>query len=105
MGTVAHASLSGLEQVDIEIPTVANSDRDAEQTAVFAAAWKELPGSAGSKLPDLQGPRQGLPLTQGEPDWGLSTTVVHLGEYGEKQRDIRRQTTRKQGVERGVNGW
>lgn len=78
MSTVSHASLCGLEQVNVEVSTVTDGDRDAEQAAVFAAAWEELPGSAGRQLPDLQQSRQGLTFTQRQPHRGLGPAVVHL---------------------------
>lgn len=57
---------------------MADGDRDAEHAAVFAADGEELPGSAGRQLPDLQRPRQGLTLTQGQPHGSLGPTVVYL---------------------------
>lgn len=85
---VSHASLCGLQQVNVEVSTVSHGDRDAEQAAVFAAAREELPGSAGRQLPDLQRPRQGLSFTQRQPHWGLGPTVVHLDVYKDTEKRV-----------------
>ena len=53
LSAVCHASLRRLQQVNIEVSTVAHGDRDAEHAAVFAGAWEKLPGSAGRQLPHL----------------------------------------------------
>lgn len=82
--TVTHATLCGLEQVNIEVSTVSDSDWDAKHAALFAAAREKLPCSAGCQLPDLQRPWQGLTLTQRQPHRGLSPTVVYLDVW--KQR-------------------
>lgn len=78
LSAVSHASLRGLQQVHVEVSTVAHGDRDAEHAAFFAEAREELPGGAGRQLPHLQGPRQRLAVPQGQPDRRLSPAVVHL---------------------------
>jgi hypothetical protein len=89
---VAHATLGGLEQVDVEVSTVAHGDRDAEQAAVLTAAEEELPGGTGRQLCHLQGPRKTLALPQRQPDWGLGPTVVHLVDTEEDNREQNKTT-------------
>lgn len=77
LGAVAHAALRWLQEVDQEVPAVADGNGDAEQAAVLGAAAKELPGGAGGELAELARRWQrGVP--QGQPDGRLRAAVVHL---------------------------
>lgn len=75
--TVAHASLSRLQEVHKEFATIPDGNGYPKQAAVLGAPEEDLPGSTGREPLALAGNRQGFRL-QRQPHRSLCPAFIHL---------------------------